>query len=79
VPVDWEAIRLGEESVDRFNDELNGLINEELRCIDENGSQKWTVRANAFQKPSKRQPEQLPHQMARRRDRHGSKCPKQQS
>jgi hypothetical protein len=34
VPVDWEAIRLNKESVDKFNDELNGLINEELRHID---------------------------------------------
>jgi exonuclease III len=34
-PVDWEAIRLSNESVDEFNDALEERIDEELRNIDQ--------------------------------------------
>jgi hypothetical protein len=34
-PVEWEAIKLDKSSVEEFNEELDGHIDEELRNIDE--------------------------------------------
>jgi hypothetical protein len=35
VPVNWEAIKQDRESVNEFNEKLDGLINEDLKHIDE--------------------------------------------
>jgi hypothetical protein len=72
--------QLDRESVDEFNEELDGLIDEELQRIDKNRSQEcWTAYMNILKNAIEEAARAVAHETARESDRHGSKCPKLQS